>query len=245
MTENNNKPIALVTGASRGIGRAIALHLARMKTFVFINYLSNRDEAQKTETQILESGGRAALLPFDISDMKASQEAVKTIVQSQGKIDILVNNAGLRDDRLFAMMKQESWQAILDTNLTGFYNVTKPVVKNMLKNRYGRIVNIASTAGQMGNAGQVNYSAAKSGLIGATRALAREIGNRNITVNAISPGFIETEMIKGVDTGNIAKSIPCGRIGTPEDVAFATGFLCSEQAGYINGQVLGVNGGLI
>ena len=179
-----------------------------------------------------------------MTDQTAAQDAIKTILKEKGAIDILVNNAGIRDDMLMVWMKSENWQRVLDTNLTGFYNVTKPVVKKMLSKRYGRIINIASTSGQMGQAGQVNYSASKAGLIGATMALAREIAKRNITVNAVAPGFIETEMVDGLPLDQIAQSIPAARIGTPEEVAAAVCFLCSKEAGYITGQVLGINGGI-
>ncbi len=235
---------ALVTGASRGIGRAIAVGLAAQGRFIYINFQSNQAAAQTTLDLITEAGGSGALLPFDVTDQAAAQDAVKTILKEKGAIDILVNNAGIRDDMLMVWMKSENWQRVLDTNLTGFYNVTKPVVKKMLSKRYGRIINIASTSGQMGQAGQVNYSASKAGLIGATMALAREIAKRNITVNAVAPGFIETEMVDGLPLDQIAQSIPAARIGTPEEVAAAVCFLCSKEAGYITGQVLGINGGI-
>ena len=244
MTQNNEK-IALVTGAGKGIGRAIAMALAGQGIFVYINYLSDRTSAARTLEDINACNGHGALLPFDVTRSEDSKKAVQTILKDKGKIDILVNNAGIRNDGLLAMMKEDSWQNVINTNLTSFYNVTKPVVKQMLKNRSGRIVNVTSAAGQMGNAGQVNYSAAKSGLIGATKALAREVGNRNITVNAVSPGFIETRMLEGMDTGRILDTIPAKRLGRPEEVAHAVAFLCSDKAAYINGQILGVNGGLI
>lgn len=236
--------IALVTGASRGIGRAIALGLAAQGNFVFINYQSNEKAAQTTLDLITEAGGTGALLPFDVTDQTAALAAVKAIIKEKGTIDILVNNAGIKEDMLLAFMKSENWQRVLDTNLTGFYNVTKPVVKKMLSKQYGRIINIASTSGQMGQAGQVNYSASKAGLIGATKALAREIAKRNITVNAVAPGFIETEMVDGLPLDEVAQTVPAGRIGTPEEVAAAVCFLSSKEAGYITGQVLGVNGGI-
>ena len=156
-----------------------------------------------------------------------------------------MNNAGIRDDMLMVWMKQDNWQRVLDTNLTGFYNVTRLVVKNMLSKRSGRIVNVASTSGQMGQGGQVNYSASKAGLIGATKALSREIAKRSITVNAVAPGFIETEMLDGLPMDEIKKTIPAGRLGTAEDVAAAVVFLCSKEAGYITGQVIGINGGMV
>ncbi len=242
---SESKPIALVTGAGKGIGRAIAVALARTGSFVYINYLSDQEAARQTLDLILANNGQGTLLGFDVADTDAAQAAVKTIISDKQQVDILVNNAGIRQDRLMAMMKPQAWQAVMDANLNGFFNVTKPVVKNMLKHRSGRIINITSASGQTGNPGQVNYSASKAGLIGASMALAREVANRNITVNAVSPGFIETDMTGGLDYDAIAQTIPAGRLGQPEEVADLVVFLCSPNAGYINGQVIGVNGGLI
>jgi 3-oxoacyl-[acyl-carrier protein] reductase len=244
MTQGSHQ-VALVTGAGRGIGKAIAIELAKRHIFVYINYLSNQACAQQTLEIINSHNGQAALLPFDVTSPEESLNAVKSILQKSAGIDILINNVGIRDDKLLAMMKKDAWQTVIDVNLTSFYNVTKPVVKNMLKNRFGRIVNVASTAGQTGNPGQVNYSAAKAGLIGATKALAREVANRNITVNAVSPGFIETQMLEGMDFEGIIDTIPAKRLGKPEEVAHAIAFLCSNKAAYINGQVIGINGGII
>ncbi len=237
--------IALVTGAGKGIGRAIARTLAKAGCFVYINYLSDETAATQTLEHIIGSNGQGALLPFDVASTESSAKAVKAIIEEKGRIDILINNAGITDDRLLAMMKKEAWQTVIDANLNGFYNVTKPVIKQMIKNRYGRIINLTSAAGQTGNPGQVNYSASKAGLIGATKALSREVANRNITVNAVSPGFIDTRMTEKLDTDAIVATIPAGRLGTPQDVAELTAFLCSEKASYITGQVIGVNGGLI
>lgn len=242
---NFEKKIALITGSGRGIGRSIALELGKRGIFVYINYRSDIQSAQETVNRMSAHKGEGQLLPFDVADSAACETAVKSIIKATGRIDILVNNAGIRDDRLFALMKKPSWRNVLDTNLNSFYNVTKPVIKNMLKNRYGRIVTITSASGQMGNAGQVNYAAAKAGLIGATKALAREVGSRNITVNAVAPGFIKTEMMQGIDEEKIMGHIPAGRLGTPCDVANAIAFLTSDKAAYINGQVLGVNGGMV
>ncbi|MCG8689550.1 MAG: 3-oxoacyl-ACP reductase FabG [Desulfobacterales bacterium] len=236
--------IVLVTGASRGIGRAIAIGLAGPDRFVYVNFQSNEAQASITLEQIREKGGEGALLPFDVTDVTSAQDAVKRIIKEKGALDILINNAGVRDDKLLAMMKPQSWQTVMDTNLSGFYNVTKPAVKKMLSKKFGRIINIASASGQVGQAGQVNYSASKAGLIGATKALAKEIAPRNITVNAVAPGFIETEMVDGLDIESIAGAVPAGRLGTPEEVADLVVFLCSDNAGYITGQVIGVNGGI-
>lgn len=239
-----SQEVALVTGASRGIGRAIAKGMAASGRFVYINYQSAETEAAATLEIVREAGSDGRLLPFNVTDEKAARLAVKEILDEKGGIDILVNNAGIKADMLMAMMKAENWQKVMETNLTGFFNVTKPVVKKMLSKRKGRIINIASTSGQMGQAGQVNYSASKAGLIGATKALAREIASRGITVNAIAPGFIETDMVQGLNLEDIAKTIPAGRLGKPSDVAAAVSFLCSEQAAYITGQVIGINGGI-
>lgn len=241
----DNDQIALVTGAGRGIGKAIALALARTGRFVYLNFHSNREKAAKTLEEIIQNGGTGALLQFDVTNQEASEQAIEKIITEKGKIDILVNNAGIRDDMLMVWMKKENWQTVLDTNLTGFFNVTRLAVKNMLPKRFGRIINISSTSGQTGQAGQVNYSASKAGLIGATKALAREVAKRNITVNAVAPGFIETEMIDGLPVKEIAKTIPAGRFGKPEEVAAAVVFLCSKDAGYITGQVIGINGGVL
>jgi 3-oxoacyl-[acyl-carrier protein] reductase len=235
---------ALVTGASRGIGRAIAMGLAASGRFVYLNYHSNHKTALQTLEQIKEQGGDGALLPFDVTDKQGAEAAIGKIIAEKEKLEILVNNAGIREDMLMVWMKEENWQRVLDTNLTGFFNVTRLVVKNMLPKRYGRIINISSTSGQVGQAGQVNYSASKAGLIGATMALAKEIAKRNITVNAVAPGFIETEMVEGLPLDQIAQSIPAGRLGLPEEVADAVLFLCSRKAAYITGQVLGINGGI-
>ena len=236
---------ALVTGASKGIGRAIALDLAAQGIFVFINYRSDKAAAQKTRDKIHFRNGQAAVIGCDVTSQDQCDAAVKQILQQRGRLDILVNNAGIRDDHLFAMMKKSSWETVIQTHLTGFYHLTRPVVRQMLRQKGGRIVNISSTAGQTGNAGQVNYSAAKAGIIGATRALAREIGSRGITVNAVAPGFIETGMTADLNRADILQTIPAGRLGKPEEVAAVVCFLCSPSAAYVNGQVIGVNGGMV
>ncbi|MBF0242808.1 MAG: 3-oxoacyl-ACP reductase FabG [Desulfamplus sp.] len=244
--------IALVTGAGRGIGRAVATALSSTGRYVYINYKSNVDAANETLEIIKGQGkgtpeieqGRGETIQFDVADKEQSETAIKYIIQKHGKIDILVNNAGIKDDKLMVMMKQDSWESVINTNLTGFYNITRLAVKNMIKNQFGRVINIASTSGQIGVAGQVNYSASKAGLIGATKALAKEVASRNITVNAVAPGFIKTDMIETLAIDDIIKSIPAKRVGKPEDVAAAVIFFSSDEASYITGQVLGVNGGI-
>ena len=245
MAQFTEQQIALVTGGSRGLGAAVVHSLAASGRLVCINYRADEAGALKTLEQIKKNGGNGAIYPFDVADQEACETAVKEIIQDFGKIDILVNNAGIRKDGLLVRMKPRDWHTVMDINLNGFYNVTRTVVKNMIKNRFGRIVSITSTSGQTGVPGQVNYAASKAGLIGATKALAREVASRHITVNAVSPGYMETDMIKGLDADAIAKTIPAGRVGAPEDVAAAVRFFCSPEAGYITGQVLGVNGGII
>lgn len=244
-TKTDNTQIALVTGASRGIGKATAKALAETGRFVYLNFNSNQEKAEAVLEDIISNGGNGVLLQFDVTNQEESEKAIKKIISEKGKIDILVNNAGIRNDMIMVWMKKENWQTVIDTNLTGFFNVTRLAVKNMLSKRYGRIINVSSTSGQTGQAGQVNYSASKAGLIGATKALAREIAKRNITVNAVAPGFIETDMVDGLPVEEIAKTIPAGRFGTPSEVAATILFLCSKDAGYITGQVIGINGGIL
>ena len=240
-----SEQIVLVTGASRGIGRAIAVELGRKDRFVYVNFHSDEKAALKTCAIIKKNNGKAKAVKFDVSDAVISEQAVKSILDSHGKVDILVNNAGIRNDKLMAWMQEPDWKNILDTNLASFFNVSKLIVKNMITKRFGRIINISSTAGQVGNAGQVNYSAAKAGIIGATKALSKEIAKRNITVNAVAPGFIDTEMLEGMPMDEIKKMIPCARLGRVEEVSSLVGFLCSDKASYITGQVIGVNGGVV
>ncbi|HTC21749.1 MAG TPA: 3-oxoacyl-ACP reductase FabG [bacterium] len=237
------KPAALVTGASRGIGRAIALSLAKDGFHVVINCRKSSAASDEALEAIHKAGGSAELLCFDVAD-KGSGAIVAAWMEAHGPFYILVNNAGIHSDALLVWMKQEDWQSVLDTNLTGFYNVTRPVVKEMMQKRKGRIVNIVSTSGQTGVGGQVNYSASKAGLIGATKSLAAEIGKRGITVNAVSPGFIETAMLDGLPLDKLVENIPLGRLGKPEEVAAVVSFLCSPMAGYITGGVIPVNGGI-
>lgn len=242
-----NGKVAVVTGGSRGIGRAICLRLAAMGAKVYINYVSRPEAAEETRATIRESGGSAEIIGFDVADGAAVQDAVKKIIGDNGSIDILVNNAGITKDGLMARMKEGDWDAVLDTNLKGAFLCAKAVSKEMMKKRWGRIVNISSVSGFAGNAGQVNYSAAKAGLTGLTKAMAREYASRNITVNGIAPGYIETEMTDQLSTEvreQIKKEIPLAVFGRVEDIAGAVAYLVSEDGQYITGQTLHVNGGM-
>jgi 3-oxoacyl-[acyl-carrier protein] reductase len=236
---------ALVTGASRGIGAATARALAAVGHHVLINYRSSEDAAREVVRQIEVSGGSAELVPFDVADADAAGRAVTALLEDPRPIAVLVNNAGVLRDSLLPVMKLDDWILVTRTTLDGFYNVTKPLVMPMVRRRFGRIVNISSVAGVAGNPGQTNYSAAKGGLIGATRALAREVARKGVTVNAVAPGLIETDMIRGAPVEQILEHVPMRRLGQPEEVADLVVFLASEKAAYITGQVIGINGGLM
>lgn len=238
---------ALVTGGGRGIGRAIAIELAKNGAKVIINYNGSEERARSVVAEIEELGGEAAAYKCNVSDYSACEEMVKTILADHSKVDILVNNAGVTRDNLILRMSEAEYDAVLDTNLKGAFNMIRHLSKNFLKCRGGKIINISSVSGVMGNAGQANYSASKAGLIGLTKSVARELSSRNICVNAVAPGFVATEMTEalGEDTLEKAKaSIPLGRIGEAEDIANAVVFLASDKANYITGQVLCVDGGM-
>lgn len=237
------KETALVTGASRGIGRAVALRLAREGFSIWLNYKSNHEAAQEAAAAIESLGVSCTLLPFDVANNAACKEALAPLLAESVPFAV-VNNAGFSRDTLLSMMTEDEWHSVTRVHLDGFFNVTGTVLPHMQRKRRGRIINIASTSGETGVGGQVNYSAAKAGLIGATRSLAVEVAKRNILVNAVAPGFIETEMTENFPLEKALAYIPLGRIGKPEDVAEVVAFLASEGAGYVTGQVISVNGGM-
>jgi 3-oxoacyl-[acyl-carrier protein] reductase len=239
--------VALVTGASQGIGRTCALKLATSGATVAIA-ARNQDKLNQLVNEISTAGGNAAPFAMDVSDEEQIKSAIKAAITQFGKIDILVNNAGITRDQLVMRMKRADWDAVLQTNLTSAYLCIQQVIGSMLKQRWGRIINITSVFGQMGQAGQANYAASKAGLIGLTMAIAREVASRNITCNAVAPGFIETAMTAGLGDEfkqAAVKQIPLGRVGSPADVASAVAFLASDEASYITGHVLNVNGGIL
>jgi 3-oxoacyl-[acyl-carrier protein] reductase len=237
---------ALVTGGSRGIGRAVCLKLADMGYNILINYKSNEAEANQTLSLVKEKGVDGEIIQFDVSDKNQVQSVLGGWMETNKEkvIEVLVNNAGIREDALMMWMKDEQWDRVIDTNLGGFFYVTRLVVNSMLMKKYGRIINIVSLSGLKGLPGQTNYSAAKAGVIGATKALAQEIGRKGITVNAVAPGFIKTDMTEGLNENELKTLIPLKRFGLPEEVAHAVGFLASAGAAYITAEVISVNGGL-
>lgn len=239
-----SEKLALVTGGSRGIGKACAIELAKAGYDVVINYAGNVEAANKTVEEIKALGVDSAAYKFDVSNAEQVNAGIAEIVEKYGRIDVLVNNAGITRDGLFMRMSEENWNAVINTNLSSAFYVSQPVVKVMMKQRSGAIVNMASVVGVSGNAGQANYSAAKAGLIGLTKTLAKELGSRGIRVNAVAPGFINTDMTKDLDTSKFMDFIPLKRLGEPEDIAKAVKFLAAD-AQYVTGQVLEVDGGLI
>lgn len=237
---------ALVTGGSRGIGRAVCIKMAEMGYNVLINYKSNEEEANKTLALIREKGVDGETIQFDVADKEQIKNKLGDWMEANGDkvIEVLVNNAGIREDGLMMWMKDEQWDAVLKTSLDGFFYVTRLVVNSMLMKKYGRIINIVSLSGLKGMPGQTNYSAAKAGVIGATKALAQEIGRKGITVNAVAPGFIKTDMTEGLNEAELKNMVPLKRFGTAAEVAHTVAFLASEGAAYITGEVISVNGGL-
>ncbi len=238
---------ALVTGGSRGIGRAICIRLASMGALVFINYVSNSAAAEETRKIIIEAEGKAEIVGFDVADSAACKDAIKQLIKDHKSLDILVNNAGITRDGLMARMSEDSWDAVIDTNLKGSFICSKAAARSMMKNRWGRIVNISSVVGFSGNSGQVNYSAAKAGIQGITKSMAREFSSRNITVNSVAPGYIETDMTKDLSEAiqdKLMIEIPLARLGSPEDVAGAVAYLVSPDGAYVTGQTIHVNGGM-
>lgn len=240
--------VALVTGASRGIGRAIAVRLAKDGAAVVVNYAGNEAAANETLRLIEEAGGKASLSKADVSSAEAVEQMVKSTIEKHGRIDILINNAGITKDGLLMRMKEADWDAVLNTNLKGVYHCTKAAARYMMKQKSGKIVNLTSVVGLTGNAGQANYAAAKAGVVGFTKSIAKELAPRGIQVNAVAPGFIETDMT-AVLTEELKKAmaekIPLARLGAAEDVANAVAFLVSDDASYITGQTLNVDGGMV
>ena len=240
----NEEHVALVTGGSRGIGRAIAVELSEAGYKVIITYKSNDLAADETMEIIRSKGGSGEKVRFDVADSKEATKHMDEIILQYKDIRVLVNNAGVTADGLFIMMSEEDWDRVIQTTLKGFYNVTKPVIKRMLRNHRGSVVSISSVAALIGNRGQANYAAAKSGLIAASRSLASEVARLGVRVNVVAPGLIDTEMIQGAPVDKIKEIIPMARIGKPEEVAKVVRFLCSDDASYITGQVISVNGGM-
>jgi len=244
MDAPNEVKVAIVTGAGKGIGRAIALELSRVGYYIAVNFRSSHLAAKETIKLIEKNGGHGEAQAFDVTDSVETKAALDDLFSRYKGIDVLVNNAGVAKDGLFMMMPKDNWHQVVDTTLTGFYNVTKPVLKKMFRRKHGSVISISSIAGLIGNRGQANYSAAKAGLIGASRTLAAEVAQMGIRVNVVAPGLIDTDMIKEVPLDGLKSMIPMGRVGQPEEVAKVVRFLCSDDASYITGQVISVNGGM-
>jgi len=244
MNETQGEKVALVTGASKGIGQAICVELAKSGYWIVVNYRSDETGAGQTLEMVREAGADGQIMQFDVTDFDETQRAVADILTQNGSIEVLVNNAGITADGLFIMMPRKDWNRVIDISLSGFYNLTKPVLEKMIRLKRGSIVSIASVAGLLGNRGQANYSAAKAGLIGASRSVASEVARLGIRVNVVAPGLIETDMIKNAPVENIKALIPMARIGKPREVARVVRFLCSDDASYVTGQVISVNGGM-
>lgn len=240
----NESKTAIVTGASRGIGRATAVELAKAGYFLIINYKSNEAAAQETLHLVKSVGGDGEISQFDVADSVQTKDAVKAMTERFKNIQVLVNNAGITADGLFMLMGEEEWDSVMNTSLKGFYNMTKPVLREMVRRKCGSIVSVSSLSALMPNRGQANYAAAKAGIIAASRALAAEVARFGVRVNVVAPGLIETDMIKEAPVAEIKKMIPMARLGKPEEVASVIRFLCSADASYVTGQVIGINGGI-
>lgn len=239
---------ALVTGGSRGIGRAVSIKLAQMGYHILINYVNNTTAAEETLAAIREAGSDGEMLKFNVGNAEEVKNALEAWQAAHADndeyIEVVVNNAGIRRDNLMALMPGEDWVNVINTNLNSMFYVTQPLIAQMQFHKFGRIINMASVSGIMGMQGQTNYSAAKGGIVAATKALAKEVARKNVTVNAIAPGFIKTDMVEGLDEAALKKTIPANRFGKPEEVAALVGFLVSPEAGYITGNVISINGGL-
>ncbi|KQC07051.1 MAG: 3-ketoacyl-ACP reductase [Smithella sp. SDB] len=240
----DEKKIAIVTGASRGIGRATAVELAKVGYFVIINFKSNESAAQETLSLVQAIGGEGEIFRFDVADSVQTKDAVKTIVEHYKNIHVLINNAGITADGLFMLLGEDEWDSVINTSLKGFYNMTKPVLREMVRKKRGSIISVSSLSALMPNRGQSNYSAAKAGIIAASRSLATEVARFSIRVNVVAPGLIETDMVKEAPVEQIKQMIPMARLGKPQEVANVIRFLCSDDASYITGQIIGINGGI-
>lgn len=240
----DDKKTAIITGASRGIGRATAIELAKTGYFVIINFKSNEAAAQETLNLVRSAGGDGEISQFDVADNTQTKDAVKAITERHKNIQVLINNAGITADGLFMLLGEDEWDSVINTSLKGFYNMTKPVLREMVRKKRGSIVSVSSLSALMPNRGQANYAAAKAGIIAASRALATEVARFGIRVNLVAPGLIETDMIKEAPVEQIKQIIPMARLGKPEEVANVIRFLCSDDASYITGQVIGINGGI-